>query len=241
MAKILIPDISNQYCLNSLHPYPIQIGNQTIEFIRATWFNIFLTDAMAELYTESNPKRWKENVFSRMQGQGIEASAILPGWDSLKNNMEFFRHTNVHSAVIALCSQWDWFVRNLSTFIIEYKKYSQNPSSDSGLKSNGMKPILEQIKTIEKSLSIVFLINPADKAILKLTSDTRNIGIHNRWEVDARYLQSDSDKWKIGEIRIINSDELKNWGEAFNRCIEVIAHDVAVITKQFPNRNPNNS
>lgn len=239
MAKIPLPDISNQHVLNNLHPYPIQIANQTVEFIRATWFNIFLTDAMAELYTESNPKRWKEDVFSRLQEKGIVESAIQPGWDSLIDYIEYFRHANVHSAVIALCSHWDWFIRNLGVFIIEFIA-SKNRSSNSNLKNIGMKFILEQIQTIETSLSIKFTINEADKDILKLASQTRNIGIHNRWEVDDRYLQSNSDKWKLGEIRIINSDELKNWGEAFIRCIDEIAYKVAFTTKQFPKRNPNN-
>ena len=90
MTRIPLPDIFNHFDLNNLHPYPIQIGNQTIEFIRATWFNIFLTDAMAELYAESNPERWKEDVFSRLQEKGIEKSAIQPGLDSLINYGEFF-------------------------------------------------------------------------------------------------------------------------------------------------------
>jgi len=239
MVKIPLPDISNQHGLNNLHPYPIQIANQTVEFIRATWFNIFLTDAMAELYTDSNPERWKDDVFSRLKEKGIEESAIQPGWDSLINYMEFFRHANVHSAVIALCSHWDWFIRNLGDFIIEFMA-SKNSSSNSNLKNIGMRFILEQIKTIETSLSIKFTIDEADKDILKLASQTRNIGIHNRWEVDDRYLQSNSDKWKLGEIRIINSDELKNWGEAFIRCIDEIAYKVALTTKQYPERNPNN-
>jgi hypothetical protein len=239
MAKIPLPDISNQHGLNNLHPYPIQIGKQTIEFIRATWFEIFLTNAVAELYAESNPEGWKSKAFSRMREQGIETSAISPGWDSLKNYMEYFRHANVHSAVIALCSHWDWFIRKLSNFIFEYKDYLKIPTSVKNYKNIGMKPILEQIEIIEKSLDISLSIKEADKAILKVVSGIRNIGVHNRWEVDAKYLKSNADNWKIGEIRIIESGELKNWGEVFVRCIDAIAYNVAVTTKQFPKRNSN--
>lgn len=228
MTKIPLPDIPND--LNDVHPYPMQIAKQTVEFIRATWFDIFLSDAMAQLYTESNPEKWKEDVFSRLQEKGIEKAAIQPGWDSLVNYMEFFRHANAHSAVIALCSHWDWFIRNLGDFITKFLA-SKNRSSNSNLKNIGKKHILEQIQTIEKSLSIEFTIKDADKKILKLASDTRNIGIHNRWEVDDKYLESYPDTWKLGEIRRINSDELKNWGETFIHCIDVIASSVAAATK----------
>ncbi len=239
MAKIPLPGIPNNLNLNDTHPYPIQIAKQTVEFIRATWFNIFLSDAMAELYTELNPERWRENVFSRLQEKGIEKSAIQPGWDSLVNYMEFFRHANVHSAVIALCSHWDWFIRKLGDFIIEFLA-SKNRSSNSNLKNIGMKHILEQIQIIETSLSIEFIINKTDKNILKLVSLTRNIGIHNRWEIDDKYLESYSDTWEFGEIRRINSDELKNWGETFVRCIDVIACNVGTTTKQFSKTNSYN-
>lgn len=229
MSKVPLPDIPND--LNDVRPYPMQIAKQTEEYIRATWFNIFLSDAMAELYTESNPEKWKEDVFSRLQKKGIEKAAIQPGWDSLVNYMEFFRHANAHSAVIALCSHWDWFIRNLRDHITEFLA-SKNRSSNSNLKNIGKKSILEQIQTIETSLSLEgSTIKDADKKILKLASDTRNIGIHNRWEVDEKYLESYPDTWKLGEIRLINSSELKKWGETFIHCIGVIAYDVASATK----------
>jgi hypothetical protein len=43
-------------------------------------------------------------------------------------------------------------------------------------------------------------------------SYVRNLGLHNRWEVDAFYLRKTlTAGWNVGEIRVVTIDELKTW------------------------------
>ena len=57
----------------------------------------------------------------------------------------------------------------------------------------------------------------------------RNLGLHNRWEVDEKYLQFSSTKGLgVGDLRLVEVEELHHWHAALVRLILDLTSAVAI-------------
>lgn len=89
----------------------------------------------------------------------------------------------------------------------------------------------KQLKILEKTSGVKFNISKDVLDALSEMALVRNLGLHNRWEVDSFYLSTtNSSGWNIGEIRELNSIELRQWHE----CIMTVIHETSVeVSKKF--------
>jgi hypothetical protein len=49
----------------------------------------------------------------------------------------------------------------------------------------------------------------------------RNLGLHNRWEIDAVYLKNTCNplNWQVGEVRLVRASELLTWRNALDQLL----------------------
>ena len=64
----------------------------------------------------------------------------------------------------------------------------------------------------------------------------RNLGLHNRWEVDERYMARTRrvGSAAIGELRIMSLDELQTWQSLISRVLIRSSSECAQIFKDAP-------
>ena len=57
----------------------------------------------------------------------------------------------------------------------------------------------------------------------------RNIGLHNRWEIDKRYLERTSRRgYQLGEVRTFEAIELNGWHKVFIKIVSMSSMEVAL-------------
>ena len=72
-------------------------------------------------------------------------------------------------------------------------------------------------------------LDEKDIANLKEMSRTRNLGLHNRWEVDERYLElTGREDFELGELRIVEIDEINRWYESLINTLGETCRKTAV-------------
>ncbi len=91
-------------------------------------------------------------------------------------------------------------------------------------------PIGEQLETIEIAAGIKLALNEEEKSELVEMTLVRNLGLHNRWEIDKRYLERTmKGGYQLGELRIIEVGELNRWHQAFINVINAVSTEVALV------------
>ncbi|PJZ79160.1 hypothetical protein [Leptospira meyeri] len=91
-------------------------------------------------------------------------------------------------------------------------------------------PILEQIKTIRIIVDEKFEINESDKDLLSEMFLLRNLGQHNSWECDEKYLHlsTQGKNWELGHFRVIEQPEVTEMYRAFSRTIRTITEALSL-------------
>jgi len=57
----------------------------------------------------------------------------------------------------------------------------------------------------------------------------RNLGMHNRWEVDDYYLQkSSASGWELKDVRIIEIAELRSWSASLSKLINETSFEISI-------------
>lgn len=219
------------------HPYPFQIGYQTREFINGFIFYNVISDLSAakQISTLEGIKAFINDVKKDFYSPQVikDNLAILDKYIAIFSSIPF------KNVLITLNSQWDWYVRKLAAFI-EFCRSSTNADTlpkeiQKKLKMIGFLSILEQLSTLEAATGICFNISESNRTNLHSMSLLRNIGIHNRWEVDEKYIELSNEKhWQIGEIRTFNQHDLSKWDLSIQEVIQVITKEVAVKYKDAP-------
>jgi hypothetical protein len=120
------------------------------------------------------------------------------------------------NALIAVVSQWDWYIRRLGAFVL----FAEASISDASSSADDRKqlghvdrlPIGEQLTVLERATGISLSLDDAHRSDLKEMAAVRNIGMHNRWECDQRYLDSTPVcGFELGDLRLFDEGELQNW------------------------------
>jgi len=222
------------------HSFPFQIGFQTLELMQASIFHAMLMDeAAGQRVRQPNGVR---EIDQALMGAGLDKALLDNGWKYLGKYKGLFERFVTQNVLIALRSQWDWYIRNLGGFVLAstrsegHEVLSRTEVKD--LERIGFKDIPNQLATIENCAGInVELSDSVESAVYEM-SLVRNLGLHNRWEVDNYYIEKTATEgWKRREIRHFEISELEEWHRALIQLVNATWSPVAVRFKDAPHYN----
>jgi len=155
------------------------------------------------------------------------------GWEYLEKYKELFKRAVFQNVLIISRSYWDWYVNKLAEFIVFAHRGTSIPLMQNELaklRKITYQEILEQISIMEKVCKLDFQVSEEAKQNVKEMSLVRNLGLHNRWEVDQKYLNrtSKQNQWQIGDVRMFDSKELILWHRNLIDLINKTCKPVAV-------------
>lgn len=132
-------------------------------------------------------------------------------------------------------SHWDWYISHLGAFINSSYPYkygkSLSKSKQKELLKIGFKGITQQIDILNNLFDLDIYPDDASLENVREMSLVRNLGLHNRWEVDQFYLESTKTTgWNISEVRTFEIKELEQWHSAL---VELINQSWKPIAIQF--------
>lgn len=237
--KIPLPSMTSKPEAKA-HIYPFQIGFQTEEFLQATLlYTIFADTAAGELVRQPGGFAHIEKIILDKLPQ---KNGYDDAWKFLEKHLPIFEKANFQSVLIALNSQWDWYVRKLGEFIIfactENSLINNAGENKKRLERIDKLPIIEQIKVLEIYAGVSFALSSEDQIEINEMSLVRNLGLHNRWEVDGKYLTlSKHQNYEVGDIRIIDKNELQTWHSILIQLLNKTTTAIAIAfvnAPQFP-------
>lgn len=196
------------------HPFPYQIALQTQELMQGAvfWF-ICADEAAGEFIRLPNGLNiLKTNLLKA----GMQEMEWESGWNYLNKYKNLFQSTVFQNVLIVIRSYWDWYITKLVEFIIFARENTDDALMGSNLKKLRRitnPEILEQISIVEQACKLDLRVSEKTKQHIKEMSLVRNLGLHNRWEVDQIYLNKTAkqSQLQIGDIRAFDSTELNLW------------------------------
>ncbi len=206
------------------HPFPHQIACQAHEFIQAALFYAaFMDAAVGEM--ESRAGEFKA-VEKRM---GLSVGEARREWALVQKYRANFGSVVFQSVIITLCSHWDWYVRKLSGFMLtsamSVGPASMNKETRETLKKPDRKTIRTQLDTICNVLGASLQLDNSDVDALDEMWRVRNLGLHNRWEVDRKYqARAGNRSPALGELRVVDISELSHWRAVLTKVIRLTAN-----------------
>ncbi len=233
--RVALPSVTNMTDNVKAHTFPLKIAYQTHELMQATLFHAMLADEAAGQRIRQ-PNALEEIEESLMQA-GLKKDLWEEGWKYLIKYQSLIEKMVTQNVLIALRSHWDWYIRNLGAFVEASIKATATESlaKHAELTKIGFKDILKQLSILEESATIVFNIPEVVKASVREMSLVRNLGLHNRWEVDDYYLQkTKSTGWEIRQVRVFELPELQEWHRALALLINATWSPLAVKFKNAP-------
>lgn len=215
------------------HPFPFQIGFQTLEFIQASIFFTTLLDYISGEYLGQLTSL--EKIKSKMIKDGLSDDEWEKSFECLTKYRKVFEKWIFQHVLIQIRSHWDWYIRRLGEFIVFARENAPcSPLSQKDkeeLRRIGFTSLNKQLKILEKASGVKFNISKDVLDKLLEMALVRNLGLHNRWEVDSFYInRTNTLGWSIGEIREFDSIELGEW----HKCIMNVINKTSVeISKKF--------
>jgi len=229
--RIPLPDMVRSKD-SKIHPFPFQIAVQTLEFMQGSLFHASLVDHASGAYV-----RLPDGMsnLERMFIEKLDSPRTYDeAWGILGKYQAVFERIPFQSVLIAMNSHWDWYARKLMDFILfarqDLNQLALEKCNKDRTKRFSSLPICEQLDVIGITSGIALTLNEADKSELQEMALVRNLGLHNRWEVDSRYLGRTARRgYQAGEIRIIELDELNGWHQMFNKVVQMTGIEVAKV------------
>ena len=228
--RIPLPEIVSREGLKG-HPYPFQISMQTEQFLQARLFYLTITEVARSEYVRlpGNFQKFESTLLDH----SFSKDAIAECCDYLERYKDVFQGTVYQSALIDFNSHWDWYSRKLADFVAFARNHVASPTLSGNHKKAfenvGYKSITDQLNIFQAASGVEFNLGENDLGNLKEMSLMRNLGLHNRWEVDREYLRrSASTNLTEGELRIFEKDELLSWHASLIRVLNETANVVAI-------------
>jgi len=210
---ISLPEITQKDDAKA-HKYPFQLSIQTMEFLQASIFYTAFNDISTAQYIHIDGKLNEiEKIFTDKM---YDKKTYDECWEFLNKYNEVFKKGAFQSVIISLNSHWDWYIRKLSKFIEFSRDHIVSPELDkkqiSALSRISNFSIAHQLKILSEVTGVKLDIDSKDIENLKEMSRVRNLGLHNRWETDEKYmLLSGRTDIKLGEIRYVEIGEINLW------------------------------
>ncbi len=213
------------------HPFPFQIGFQTLEFLQGTIFYVAFADMAAGEFVQT--PEGMERIEAFFLQRLYTKQTLDEVWGYLKKYQEIFKKAAFSSVLISFCSHWDWYIRQLAAFVEFARTHVESPALSKGVTRDlthiGQIPFVRQVEALEKAIGVPFEVFKEKRAQLKEMVLVRNLGLHNRWEVDEKYLQlSETKGFALGDLRLIEIDELYRWHGGLMGLIRETSKYIAV-------------
>jgi hypothetical protein len=234
MTRIPLPTVSRQPGSRA-HPFPIQISLQAQEFIQGVLFHATFADIAAGEFVRL--RDGVDRVEFIMRERGLAQGGSEEGWQLMHKYKDIFAGTIYQSVLISLNSHWDWYIRKLSEFIRYARSSLKCPTLsnavEKGLAKADLLPLLEQLKVIESAIGIILPLKPDERQELEEMSLVRNLGLHNRWEIDPKYMKKTKrEGLQVGELRLVSTGELQDW---HSLLIKLLSSSGLECAKRFNN------
>jgi hypothetical protein len=227
--KLTLPVVSRRED-SQAHPFPFQIALQTLEFLQGMMFHASFGDiAAGELVRQPGGVSHVEQI---MRERGLRAGVTNQAWMIIRKYQCVFEGLVFQSALIGLNSHWDWYIRKLCEFI----RFARSSVGGSSLTNHDEKrlsradhlPLGEQVEILELTIGVALPLSVTEKQELREMSLVRNLGLHNRWEVDAQYLKETTRVGlEIGDLRVVDIAELQNWHSLLIKLLDSSASECA--------------
>lgn len=219
--KIPLPGVSRAPGATA-HPYPIQVSTQTQEFIQAVLFYAMFADiAAGEYVRQSNAL---SNIEQKVINEGLDKRYWDNGWKYLQRYQVIFNNTIFQNVAVLMRSHWDWYIRQIGEFVGFARNHVSSPTLDSKQQKNlariGFAEITQQLTILEEACGINFNLPASIMSDISEMSLVRNLGMHNRWEVDDYYLaKTTTPNWELKDVRLIEVAELQSWSNSLSKLI----------------------
>jgi hypothetical protein len=213
-----------------LHPFPLRISLQTQEILLATLFHAAFADiAAGEFVRQPEGVHRAEEL---MKKHGLEAGEADDAWSFLIKYQLLFEGALFQSALIAFNSEWDWYIRKLSEFIRIARRSCGGPlltaEDEKRLRNAGRLPLLQQLEIVQAAAGVTLPLGVGERSELLEMSLVRNLGLHNRWEIDADYLKKTPRLGFIeGNMRVLDLRELHDWQSLLIKLLNSSATECA--------------
>ena len=211
------------------HSYPFRIATQTHEFLQASAFHVAMLDMAA------GERVRQENALAELQAAclagGLDPKTWDEGWDILGRYKGVFESSVFQTVVISMRSHWDWYVRRLAEFVRFCRGHVASPSlkpeDEKALSQLGTKKFSIQIAVLERATGVSLMPTADSVDAITLMTHVRNLGIHNRWEVDQLFLDSHPNcGFQVGDLRLVQLSELEVWRKALGDLVTATAVEV---------------
>jgi hypothetical protein len=211
-------------------PLPIQVARQAQEFIQAAIFHVSLLDVAAgqRVRQPGAIQELETNYISH----GLAPQTWEDSWRLVSRYQESLEAAVFQSVVVALRSHWDWYVRRIGEFVFYCR--SNVPSvqltkaESVALSKIGWKEFIKQLAILEVATGLALTLPTQTTDSIILMTHVRNLGLHNRWEVDGQYLESHpSCELAVGDIRPVPQLDLETWSTALRVGIQVTSVAIA--------------
>ena len=215
------------------HPYPLRIAHQAQRFLQAAAFHAGLLDiAAGERVRQPNAL---EEIRSDLFRQGLDEETWELSWGVIAEYRQVFEFWTFQTVVISLRSHWDWYVRRLSEFVKFSRDHVPCPAiaskMEKALAAIGVQEFKEQLRLLEVATGVALMPTQDVLDAITLMTHIRNLGLHNRWEVDQRFLSSHPEcGLQLGELRRVDPAELSAWSGALRQLVTSTA---VAIGKKF--------
>jgi hypothetical protein len=229
-VKIPLPSVTKAPDAKA-HAFPLQIAFQTYEFILGVLFYAMFSDVASGAYVHL--PNGLNQLESKLLQEGLSKKEWDRGWKHLQKYMPIFENTVFQNVLILMRSHWDWYIRQLGGFV----RFSRNHISSPTLSNKEQKhldyvdrkEIREQLTILEGACGITFNLPITVMDSIEEMSLVRNLGLHNRWEVDSFYLSKTSmSGCELGDIRLIKIDELREWASCLSKIIDGTSFPIAI-------------
>jgi hypothetical protein len=146
--------------------------------------------------------------------------------------MPVFEKSVFQSVVILARSHWDWYIRQLGGFVRFAREHVPSPPLDKqrqkSLDSVDRNGIKKQLSILEGACGVTFNIPDTVMSSVEEMSLVRNLGMHNRWEVDSFYLSKTSTiNLELGDVRLFEITELQNWISSLTKLLNETSLPIA--------------
>jgi len=205
-------------------PYPQRIALSALMYLQAVIFLYSVHDAAAgEIPKDPSLYARVESLMdSHEQGTWASGWGFVSGFDDVLSSLV------MQDALIACLSQWDWYIRRLGAWVAfaESSRPASMASADDmrQLGRVDQHPIGSQLELLERVSGAAFDFDGAHLGALREMTAVRNIGIHNRWECDEKYLSSTAQTGlNVGDLRMFDGAELQGWHSVLQETISRVS------------------
>lgn len=209
-----------------------------MEFLQAAIFHLAFLDMASGEYIRL--PEGMDNMANKFKIGGMAKKDYEDAWNYLGKYQEVFGKFAFQLTLVALNSHWDWYVRKLTEFILKFRDVVPlpplSPADSKRLSRVGSASMAEQLEILEIAGGFSFQISESDRLEVKELALVRNLGLHNRWETDERYLErTPRQGWSLGEIRTVEAPELQRWHALMVTLLNQASSKVSLAFGKAPN------